>query len=370
MKRYTSLFWFVAVMLLFPFRLWGQGRQDAETLPKDTLSTLVSYYPEREWDLFGRKGIIEMTLQFDMRKYFRNAGSSNPEYQKAFLLIHAADTDIVKEVRIKSRGVTRREYCAFPPLKLNVKKTDFDNTYLDEQKTFKVVTHCKDPYHFETYLLKEYLAYKLYNQLTDVSFRVRLIKMRYEDKPEAGKKPRKPLEKYGFIIEPVGSVAARNNMVDLKNDRLSMKDMDPQQMTLVAMFEFMIGNTDWSIPGRHNMKLLKSMDFDKPMPFPVPYDFDYSGLVDADYAVPQQGLPITSVRQRFYLGLCLPEKYTDAVRKLFLQKKKDIFRVVREFPYLDKHDKKQVVQYLNGFYNILEKDSSFRFNIVNNCKHL
>ncbi len=359
-----SLLFFLAV-LLTSFPVWGQGGQQ----PADTLTTLVSYYPEKEWDLFGREGVIQMTLQFDMRKYFRNAGKEEPEYQKAILLIQAADTSIRKEVRIKSRGVSRREYCAFPPLKLNVKKTDFDNEYLDEQKTFKVVTHCKNSYQFEGYLLKEYLAYKMYNRLTDMSFRVRLIRMRYEDKPEEGKKPRKAEEKYGFIIEPVGSVAKRNGMINLKLDNLTQQDMDTAQMSLVAMFEYMIGNTDWSIPGRHNMKLLKAMDYHRPRPYPVPYDFDYSGFVNADYAVPQEGLPISSVQQRYYLGICVPERYTDAARELFLKKKKDILGVLEDFPYLGKHEKKQAIRYIEDFYDILGSDGSYRFNIVNGCRH-
>ena len=188
------------------------------------------------------------------------------------------------------------------------------------------------------------------------------------DVPEQGKKPKKTVEKYGFIIEPVGSVAERNHMVNLKSNNLSQKNMDPGQMTLVAMFEYMIGNTDWSVPGRHNMKILKALEFEKPLPYPVPYDFDYTGMVDADYAAPREGLPIRSVRDRYYLGICLPEEHMYHARKLFLEKKDELFRIIQKFPYLDNYEKKYMTKYLKGFYDILESESSFRYNIVDRCK--
>ncbi len=359
---FTVFFFFVSFISL------AQDGEEGERISADTTSAIVEYLPEGVWDLFGREGIIELTLKFNMRTYFRNANLKNPVYQKAKMIIHMPDTNIEKNVRIKSRGMFRRGYCDFPPMKLKVKKTGAENEDPDEKISFKVVTQCKHPYVYEKYLLREFLVYKMYNQLTDLSFRVRLLKMRYVDMPDPDRKPRKTLEKYGFIIEPTESMVQRNGMVELKLDHLLQKLMEPQQMALVAMFEYMIGNTDWSVSHRHNIKILKSYKFDDPNPYPVPYDFDYSGMVNTGYAIPRAGLNITSVTERHYLGLCLPEKYLNNTRALFLKKKEVLFRIIAEFTYLDKVEKKRMTKYLKGFFDILESDSSFKYNIQRKCK--
>ena len=340
-----------------------KGKKDEVQFPDS--SSVISFIPEEEWDLFGKEGLVELSLKFDMRKYLKV--HNEPEYQDAVLEIHASDTSIKKEVRIKSRGMFRRGYCAFPPLKLNIKKTNFDNEYLDDQKNFKIVTHCKHSYVFEDYLLKEFLVYKLYNQLTDLSFRVRLVKMQYMDTPPENKKPRKTVEKFGFIIEPVQSVANRNKMVAIKTETLGQKAMDKEYMALVAMFEYMIGNTDWSITGLHNLKIIKAMEFSKPYPYPVPYDFDYSGMVDAEYAIPIEELGIKSVTERLYRGICLPDEYVQRARNIFLKKKEALYKVIDDFQYLNKRSKENMKRYLNSFYTIIESDRSLKREIMNGC---
>lgn len=365
MKKYLSIVFFLILSGFYQAdSLYAQkGKKDV--LFPDT-SAVINFIPEEEWDLFGRENLVELTLKFDMRKYLK--ASDPPEYQDALLVFHAKDTSIEKNVRIKSRGVFRRGYCAFPPLKLNVKKTKFENEYLDDQKNFKIVTHCKNSFVYETYVLKEFLVYKLYNQLTDLSLKVRLIKMQYVDVPEnPKKKPRKPFVKYGFIIEHINSLAERNKMVVLKLENLGQKSMDKDQMALVSLFEFMIGNTDWSIAGLHNLKIIKAMDFTKPNPYPVPYDFDYSGLVDTEYAIPHEDLGIESVRERVYRGVCLPEVNVEKARNLFLNKKDTMFKVIDDFQYLDKREKDNMKKYLESFYSIIESDKSFKYNILDRC---
>ncbi len=365
MKKYFGIIFFLILTGFYQTDfLYAQKRKKDVQFPDS--SDVIHFIPEEEWNLFGREGLVELTLKFDMRKYLK--ATDKPEYQDAVLVMYASDTSIEKNVRIKSRGVFRRGYCAFPPLKLNVKKTKFDNEYLDNQKNFKIVTHCKHSSLFEDYVLKEYLVYRLYNQLTDLSFKVRLIKMQYVDVPEnVKKKPRKPFVKYGFIIEHINSVAERNKMIVLKLENLHQYLMNKDHMALVAMFEYMIGNTDWSIAGLHNLKILKAMDFTKPDPYPVPYDFDYSGIVDTEYAVPDERLGIESVRERVYRGICLPDVHVEKARELFLNKKDSLFKVIDDFSYLDKREKENMKRYLEGFYNILEKDKSFKYNILNGC---
>lgn len=353
----------VPFWLLF-FGLTGilnaQGVDDDKDLAVDT-SAVFSIDSEEEWDLFGNQELLKLSLAFNLKEYQKY--TSEPKYQDAVLTIHQGDRTVSKDVRIKPRGAFRRKYCAFPPLKVNIKKTEFDNEYLEKQTTFKFVTHCKYSSNFETYLLKEFLIYKLFNQISDMSFRVRLIHMEYID---TGKK-KKVFSKYGFIIEHINSVSERSNAFVLKNEKLGQNIMNKDRLAIVAMFEYMIGNTDWSVTGLHNIKVLKINDFNYPDPFPVPYDFDYSGMVDADYAIPTEDLGIKSVTDRLYRGICLPEANVQNAKKVFIENKSELFKVIENYQYLDKREKRGMTNYLESFFDIIESENSFRYEIVESC---
>jgi hypothetical protein len=178
----------------------------------------------------------------------------------------------------------------------------------------------------------------------------------------------KTFVKYGFIIEHINSLADRNNSMRLKNENLAQRLLDKDMMALVSLFNFMIGNTDWSVTGLHNIKIIKSNDFTKEAPFPVPYDFDYSGMVNASYAIPSETLGIESVRQRKYWGVCLPEENIQNAKIVFLNRKTSIYNVVLEFPYLEKSVKRAMENYLDSFYRILDSDYLFKRDVLSQCK--
>ena len=64
----------------------------------------------------------------------------------------------------------------------------------------------------------------------------------------------------------------------------------------------MIGNTDWNLDKSHNIELIRPASGGAPIP--VPYDFDWSGLIAPPYARPNQMLGIGSVKQRLFRGFC------------------------------------------------------------------
>ncbi len=363
MNNYTlRVILIVSVLqLLFPAGMMAQGVDDKNDLPFDTTS-IVTVVSEENWDLFGKQDVVKLSLIFDIKEFLkpRNAG----KYHVARLLIHISDSGIIeKAVKIRTRGQFRQEHCMFPPIKLNLKKAKFDNEYLEQQTTFKVVTHCRNTSGYENYILKEYLVYKMYNELTDYSFRVRLIQMQYID----SKGKRKPFVKYGFLIEHLNAMATRNNAIRIDNEKLGMKLMDPEGMARVALFNYMIGNCDWSITGLHNMKVIKIKDFTVQYPQPVPYDFDYSGFVDAEYAVPPENLGLESIRERRYIGICLPETTTASAIRLFLEKKAAMYKVINDFDYLSKKEKKELLRYIDSFFRVLDSDFLIRRDIYSTC---
>ena len=153
--------------------------------------------------------------------------------------------------------------------------------------------------------------------------------------------------------------------------KLVFTNLDPsieKTFTIMGLFQLQVGNTDWSIPEMHNIKLIKVADAGHPSPIAIPYDFDYCGIINANYAVPHEILPIESVTERFYMGTCREMgEYEDAF-KLFREKRTEIASLFTNSPYLDKTGKKSSVSYLDGFYRIIDSQGSIRSVILNNCR--
>ena len=316
-----------------------------------------------DFGLFTRDDILELSLRFDVTQYKRK--KPKDEYLDAVLTYHISKTDSInKNIRLKSRGQFRNGYCDFPPIALNFKKTEFKMGDLNKLEKMKLVTHCQSGN--EEIVFKEYLIYKLYNVLSDSSFRVRLLRINYINTF----KQSKPIRSYAFFIEPLDLLAERTNSVPVEVLTLSQKNIVPEMMDRMAIFNYMIGNTDWSVPGQHNCKVLASLRTDRSdLGMIVPYDFDYSGLVNATYAVPAEGLGIESVRQRIYLGTCRSEEvYLNALKE-FANKKESFYKVIREFPYLDERTKKDMIRYLDEFYSGFDKKTSIVYNLLNQCKN-
>jgi len=325
--------------------------------PLDVVDTL-----SQDFGLFTKDDILNLSLRFDMTQYTRK--KPKDEYMDAILTYHINETDSInKEIRLKSRGEMRNGYCSLPPIRLNFKKTEFPNAKdLDKIEKLKMVTHCK--YGNEDYLLKEFLIYKLFNVLTDTSFRVRLVKMEYINTH----KKSKTVNTYAFFIEPVEMLAERVNATVVNSVNLTQKNIVPQMMDRMAIFNYMIGNTDWSVPNLHNCKVLSTLNFNSSgLGMVVPYDFDYSGLVDADYAIPYEPLGLSSVRERRYVGICRTEDVFLNAIKEFAGKKEAFYKVLNDFQMLDEKEKAKMISYLDSFYDEFDKRNSIVNSILKGC---
>jgi hypothetical protein len=317
---------------------------------------------QKDFGLFTHNDVLDLSLWFNITQYTNK--KPKEEYLNAILTYYISkDDSINKEVRLKSRGEFRNGYCDFPPIVLNFKKTDFAKKDLSKLEKVKLVTHCQT--RNEEYLFREYLVYRLYNVLTDNSFRVRLLRITYHNTYKA----KKPIQTYGFFIEPVDILAERLNYTPVEAVNLGQKNILPEMMDRMAIFNYMIGNTDWSVPNQHNCKILSQHFSDRPeLGAIVPYDFDYSGLVNAEYAVPYEGLGINSVRERIYQGLCRSEEDFLKTLKEFSDKKEEFYRVLREFDLLDEKQKKDMILYLDGFYKLFDNRNSIVNELLHSCK--
>lgn len=316
-------------------------------------------------DLFGEGDPVSITLIYDIKNFIRN--KYKDEYFKARLIYHFNDTiDIEKDIRLKTRGKNRLETCPFPPIWINIRKANVENRYLKGTTKIKMVTHCANSRDNVNIILKEFLAYKIYNLISPYSFRVRLVKVKYVD---TGRK-NKEYNSWGFFIEPEKMLAERMDAFPLKIDHIGFNLTEPGETDIMAVFQFLIGNADYSIAGRHNVKLLKLNDPDAFYPTPVPYDFDYSGFVNAYYAVPGDKLGITSVTERYFLGPCRTEETFRQVIDYFLGKREEIYQLLESFEYLNEREKKASLFYMDEFFNNAGNPGYIKNNILSTCRDL
>jgi hypothetical protein len=320
---------------------------------KDTLNKNIR--------LFDRDDLLEFSLRFNITAYKRQR--SEKEYLPAVLTYHISETDSInKDLKIRARGIMRLSYCDYPPIRLNFKKSESPDDEFSNIDKLKLVTHCK--LGNEEYTLQEYLIYKLYNVLTDLSYRVRLARINYINTA----KQSKPVKQFAFLIEPTEVLCKRTNSVEVLVGSIGQKTIKPDIMDRMAIFNYMIGNCDWDVVARHNVVILSQGQSERPdLGVIIPYDFDYSGLISTSYAVPPEVLPIESVRERYYLGICRNEKEFINALKEFSDKKEELYKVITEFPYLKDKIKKQMTNYLDGFFNDIDKRNTLANKMMSEC---
>ncbi len=299
--------------------------------------------------LFDSHKPVHLFFAADMMPLIRDVGN-DPGYHPATITYFDNDSIPVSiPLKARTRGNFRsdRQNCNFPPLKLNF-NSSADNTLFGGQDKIKIVTHCQNRRNrYEQYLVQEYLAYRIYNILTDYSFQVRLANVKYID--TGGNK--KTIEKRCFFIENKKEMAKRCGGKILKKKKIHQEWCDKRYITLFCVYQYLIGNTDWSVPALHNVILIK-LPFQKE-PIPVPYDLDWAGIVGSSYAKPSPNLPISSVSERLFRGYMRKAKEYEWIIKLFNEKKEEIYNLYKKCPHLSKRSKRLTLKYIDEFYQVI-----------------
>jgi hypothetical protein len=314
---------------------------------------------------FTDQTILPVTLVTSMNKI---RGYSNPKKVNIYparLTCQLPDSiTITGQVEVEIRGHYRRENCQLPPLRIIFTKKDAAPSPLASLKKLKLVNTCVQNSVYNQYVLMEFLTYKIYNLLTEKSFRVRLAEVTYID--SSAKK--KPAKNYAFFIEDVKEMAKRNKCREHTAGKPKGEMTDRKQMTLVALFQYMIGNTDWSVTGKHNIKNIISRKDSTGKPFAVPYDFDYAGLVNTSYAIPDPNLEIKSVTERVYRGYARTMEELNESLTVFRNQKDNIFSVINNFELLSKKNKKYMIDYLDEFYSLIKDPGKVEYTFINGAR--
>jgi hypothetical protein len=251
-------------------------------------------------------------------------------------------------IEIRARGNFRFELCYPPPIMLHFNTPGAGS--IGGLGKLKMVWGCEDNPNYDQLVLKEYLAYKFYETLTPYSFRVRKTSVYYSDSA----KPAKWIPKSAFLIEDIDELAKRMKYREWESDKMAPTGVDREQYILMSIFQFMIGNTDWGLSSGHNIKFIVPKDSVSGIPIAIPFDFDFSGLVDAPYASTPEHFPISYVKERFYMGIIPDKIIIEKNLDLFIDKKAKIFTIIYNCVGLDDVSRVEVLKYITAFYNLIE----------------
>lgn len=275
------------------------------------------------------------------------------------------------DVEVAPRGISRRlDVCKFPPLKIHFDKKKIKGTEFRGNKSLKLVTYCQTNRKYEQYYIKEYLVYRIFNLLSELSFRVKPLMIEYRDSVKGGDS----ITRFGFLIEDIDDVAKRNDMEKLTIPNVPIKNLDPVLSSQFSLFQYLIGNLDWAATGGpsevrccHNSRLIGKGANENPK-YGIPYDFDSSGLVNAHYAAPPEGLRVRTVRQRLFRGFCRHNDLLAQTAAQFREKKSDIFALFEDNPHLTDRTRERAIAYMEDFYAVLNDPKRFKKELTDKCR--
>jgi hypothetical protein len=311
--------------------------------------------------LFEKTTPIAVTFAADLGRLRADKDTNAP--WRGATISYVSDTGrIVLPVKARTRGIWRLKNCVFPPLRLDFAGKDTKGTVFHRLGKPKLVNYCRDTGAYEQYILQEFQLYRVYQLLTPVSFRVRLLRVAYMDSASG----KADVTRYAFIAEDPEQLAKRFNGTILKTKGATAADLEAEPLALAYLFQFMIGNTDFSFNGLHNTQLIGTTDG---RILPVAYDFDYAGAVDAVYAVPDPSLRIRRVRERSFRGSCAIAAEYPKLLPLFREKKAAIYALYQDEigQLLDRKRVKETLDYFDEFYEMIETPASAQSSFLGDC---
>lgn len=320
--------------------------------------------------LFDSDELLELRLTAPLGELAAAKEDEERGYRAGQLSYAAADgAPVMLDVDVRVRGNFRRRECRYPPLRIRFDKRQAAGTLFAGQRRLKLVSPCHRGARFEQYVIEEYLLYRTFALLGEHAFRARPLRVRFVDENGRGR------TSFAFFIEDEKRMAQRYDLAVVDEEKVSYDRLQPDALTTFGLFQYLISSHDWSVvagpPGSrccHNARLLSSADGpDGGELIPVPYDFDFAGLINAPYTEPPPSLPITSVRQRFYRGRCVESEVWSATVARFQARRADIYALFAGFEPLSAKRKKRVKRYIDQFYDVLDDPQQTRRRLLDKC---
>ena len=315
-------------------------------------------------DLLNVKIIAPLTsIMFDRR--------DDKDVPGTFQYLATDGQSVEFDIGLRTRGNfrRRRKTCEFAPLRIDFKSSQTHETLFSQQNKVKLVTHCQEAIEYQNNVVREYLAYRIFNILTNESFRVRVLRITYVD---TDKKNRETVS-YGFLIEPKDQLVQRIGVPAVELENVFVPDLQPAFTNRTSLFHYFLGNTDfsqiYSETGDnccHNQMLFSNVDG---FYFSIPYDFDMSDFVGAEHSSPSSQFGASKPRRRLYRGWCANNAQLPASLKNFDEKRGEIDELINTTELLSKAKRKSLLRYIDKFYKAVESAKEIEKDIVKNCKN-
>lgn len=350
MNRPSSPSWTVlcAALLIVEPSAAQSARQPADT------------EPPRAQPLFDSSTALTLTFRADFGALGKERGDQKHDYPGTIAFVGPTGDSVMLSVQVHTRGHYRLKICQYPPLKIDFDRDQVAGTVFAHQKSLKLVGQCRGGRTYADYLLEEQLIYRSYNRLTDMSFRTRLAQVTYID----ANPKHAPDTRYAFFLEDDDRMARRNHAAVYPSG-VNQGETDPSQMGLFALFEYMIGNTDWAVSALHNVVVLHDSGGGF---YPVPYDFDWSGVISPPYAFPDPSLNLLNVRQRtFRNSECYTPEILASLFARFNAQKDSIYALYRAQEWLEPKRVKQSLDYFDEFYRTINDAGAARREFISGC---
>ena len=318
-----------------------------------------------EGSLFADDGVFDLTIHAPFSRLMRQAGGASDVSGR----VEFSDGTSVP-MSCKKYGISRLRECDLASLQIRVDLNEVLGTPFEGRKILRLVTPCRLRGGYDRYIMLEYLVYRSYAVIADPALRVRLAQVRFQD----SEKPARVQTGYAFFIEDIGQAAARRDQVWLDVETQRTSDLDPAQLTVMTLFQYMVGNTDWSaVKGRpddrccHNVALFGQEGVD--INSVVPFDFDQTGLVNPPYAAPPDAsLGIRRITDRRYRGLCENNDEREGIIAAFNRKRPELEALFSrdELPY--PKDRERALKYITGFFETINDPRQLEKKILNTCR--
>ena len=290
---------------------------------------------------------LSLTFNFDSLLINKKKDLQHP----ATMVLKGKDqTELVIHTKIKPRGKFRRMRCDFPPIRLNFKKSALKalNLYGKYDK-LKMVTHCKNQKSNDIAILKEYWTYKMFNEVSDSSFRVHLLEITYIDETDTTNQ----IENHAIIIENADEMAHRLNGELVEGRGIQPTDLAPIPYQNVLLFNYMIGNTDWELKNQKNLKLVKHKN--SKLYTVIPYDFGFAKIVSTSYLRMDKTVPNVDNNNRAAMGVFNDLKSLERGITKFQNLKETGFTCFNKCKYLGKKDKTEMAYFMKSFFKKTKK---------------
>lgn len=329
---------------------------------QDTTAKVKSGKKKSNVTFFDSSTPLNVTITVNLKQLQGDKGDSVPWRNATFAFTGSDGVARTLPMKMRTRGIWRLKKCEYPPIRLNFAKSTVKGTELEGLDKPKLVSFCRDAGLHEQYVVEEFQLYRVYNQLTPNSHRVRLMRLTYVDSASGKMAARR----FAFIVEEPEALAERLGGQMIKDKGAHADDMDDYSMALFGLFQLMIGNTDFSISALHNAELLAQPTG---LLIPVAYDFDFSGAINTSYATPEPRLRLDNVRTRRYRGYCVPQEHIDAAVAQFNLKKDAVFALYDDpiGKMLQAGRRNSVLEYFREFYRLINDRGSLRAYARDEC---